>query len=228
MPLFAVKNVRDFAKLIDHTQLAPDADEGDIRKLCLEAKRYGFHCVCVNPYYVPLCAKLLKGSGVKICAVAGFPLGASRADIKASEARVAVAAGADEIDVVMNIGAMKSGRRRLVLGEIKKVRSAVRGKVLKVIIEVALLSKKEKLEACLIAKKAGADFVKTSTGFAAGGARVSDVRLMRAAVGDKMGVKAAGGIRNAGAFLKMLSAGASRIGTSGSVGIIRALKGEKR
>jgi len=216
-----------FEAFIDHTLLKADATVADIRGLCLEAKKYGFYSVCVNPANVRLCKNILSGSGVKVCTVAGFPLGASAAVTKAFEAKTAAKEGADEIDMVINVGALKSGRTGLVLDEIKLVRAAVPGKVLKVIIEAALLSRKEKILACRLAKKAGADLVKTSTGFASGGASVPDVRLLRGAAGSRLGVKAAGGIRDAKTFLKMIKAGASRVGTSNSVSIMREIRGAK-
>ena len=218
---FEMKNISGAAKLIDHTLLKPGAGRAELRKLCREARRYGFHSVCVNPANVKYSAGLLKGSGVKICSVAGFPLGASTADAKAFEAGEAVSNGADEIDMVVNIGALKSGNYELVLDEIRKVRSSVGGKTLKVIIEASLLSRKEKVKACLAAKSAGADFVKTSTGFSGGGAKASDVRLMRETVGSSMGVKPPEAWKSLSNILSMVKAGASRIGTSNSVVIAR-------
>ena len=215
-----------FAGMIDHTLLKAGATRGDIKKLCGEAVRYGFYSVCVNPVNAALCRRALKGSKVKVCLVVGFPLGACGTAAKVFETKEAVKAGADEIDMVIDIGALKSGDTGLVLGEIKQIRSAARGKTLKVIIETAFLSKEEIRTACLLAVAGGADFVKTSTGFAAGGANVPDVRLMRRTVGKKTGVKASGGIKDAGAFLKLIKAGASRIGTSSSVKIIREIKGK--
>jgi deoxyribose-phosphate aldolase len=218
----------DFAKLIDHTLLRAGATCRDIKKLCLEAKRFGFYSVCVNPVNIRFCRNILKDSGVKICAVAGFPLGASSIKTKVFETKDAVSAGADEIDLVLNIGALRSGRSGTVFYELKKVRSAARGKTLKIIIEASLLSKKEKILACLLAKRAGANFVKTSTGFGSGGASAADVRIMRKAVGKTMGVKAAGGIKDAVSFLRMIEAGASRIGTSNGVSILKGLNTKRR
>ncbi|MHB9154809.1 MAG: deoxyribose-phosphate aldolase [Endomicrobiales bacterium] len=209
------------ASLIDHTLLAADAAERDIERLCAEAKEFGFSTVCVNPVYVPLCARSLEGSPVKVCAVISFPLGACTTAAKVFEAKDALAAGAGELDMVMKIGALKSGDARLVREDIRAVREAARGAVLKVIIETGYLSKEEKVRACLLAREAGADFVKTSTGFGPGSATAEDVRLMRETVGPAMGVKAAGGIRTAESALAMISAGATRIGASRSVAIIK-------
>jgi deoxyribose-phosphate aldolase len=208
------------ASVIDHTLLKADATERDVRRLCREARRYRFAAVCVNPAYVPLAAELVSDAGVRVAAVIGFPLGASTIATKVSEARDAVRNGANELDIVMNIGALKSGKARYVLNELRSVRKATRGKILKVIIETAYLSKSEKIEACCLAKKAGADFVKTSTGFALSGATESDIRLMRKAVGAGMGIKAAGGIRTREQALRMLAAGATRIGASASIMIV--------
>jgi len=213
-----------FSKVIDHTLLKAQATERDIRMLCLEARKFGFYSVCVNPANIRLCKKLLKGSGIKICSVIDFPLGASKAEIKALQAREALRDGADEIDLVINIGALKSEKHSIVLDGIKKTRVVSRGKILKVIIETGLLTKNEKLTACRLVKKARADFVKTSTGFA-GGARASDVILLKRAVGDSIGVKASGGIKTAADMLKMLNAGASRIGTSSGTAIMRSIEG---
>lgn len=208
------------AKIIDHTLLKADASRKDVLKLCREARDYGFRTVCVSSSNVPLCRKALKGSGVKICSVAGFPLGSASSEAKAAEARQASRDGADEIDMVVNIGALKSGDLKYVLSDIKKVRKAVPGKTLKVIIEAGLLTRDEKIAACRLAKKAGADFVKTSTGFGSGGAEEADVALMKKVVGQKMGVKASGGIRSLDEACAMILAGASRIGTSSSVKIM--------
>lgn len=210
----------DFAHMIDHTLLKPNATQEEIGKLCEEAKKYGFASVCVNPAYVPLAAKLLKGSRVKVCTVIGFPLGSTTPTVKAIEARDAIANGADEIDMVINIGALKSGNYSLVLDDIKAVREATRGKVLKVIIETAYLTREEKIKACELSKQAGADFVKTSTGFGPHGATVDDVKLMREVVGPDMGVKASGGIRDYKTACEMIKAGATRLGTSASVAIV--------
>jgi deoxyribose-phosphate aldolase len=207
-------------RYVDHTLLKPNATQEEVGKLCEEAKAYCFASVCVNPSYVPLCAKLLAGSGVKVCTVVGFPLGSTTPTVKAIEARDAIANGADEIDMVINVGALKSGNDTAVFDDIRAVREATRGKVLKVILETSLLSNEEKVRACAMSKKAGADFVKTSTGFGGGGATVEDIRLMRNAVGPAMGVKASGGIRDAKAAEAMIAAGATRLGTSASVAIV--------
>lgn len=210
------------SRYVDHTLLKPNATQDEIGKLCDEAKSYCFASVCVNPSYVPLAARLLKGSGVKVCTVVGFPLGSSTATVKAIEARDSIAAGADEIDMVINIGALKSGNDAAVASDIRAVREATRGRVLKVILETGLLSKEEKVRACVLARNEGADFVKTSTGFSGGGATAEDVRLMRETVGPRMGVKASGGIRDAKAAADMIAAGATRLGTSASVAIVTA------
>lgn len=207
------------ARMIDHTLLKPNATQEEVAKLCEEARAYCFASVCVNPSYVALCARLLKGSGVLVCTVIGFPLGSTTPTVKAIEARDAIANGAEEIDMVLNVGALKSGNDALVLDDIKAVREATRGKVLKVILETAYLTKEEKVRACLLSKKAGADFVKTSTGFGPGGATAEDIALMRETVGPLMGVKASGGIRDAETARRMVEAGATRIGASASIAI---------
>jgi deoxyribose-phosphate aldolase len=221
---FLTGGLSGVASLIDHTLLKPDASFADVTKLCREAKQHGFYSVCVNPANIDICRRLLRNSQVKICAVVGFPLGASTAYVKEYEAKEAVKSGADEIDMVVNIGALKSGDFGLVSREIKLVRKAIPGKTLKVIIETGLLTREEKIATCLAAMKGGADFVKTSTGFAAG-ATARDVRLIRNMVGSSMGIKASGGIKTAGRFFKMLAAGATRIGTSSAVHIMKTLKG---
>ena len=208
------------APYIDHTLLKANATQEEIGKLCEEAKKYKFASVCVNPAYVSLCAQLLKGSGVKVCTVIGFPLGATTPTVKAIEARDAIANGADEIDMVINVGALKSGNYNLVLEDIKAVREATRGKILKVILETAYLTRDEKIKACQLSKEAGADFVKTSTGFGPSGATVEDIKLMREVVGTAMGVKASGGIRSTKDAADMVAAGATRIGASASVAIV--------
>lgn len=208
------------AKMIDHTLLKAEAAENEIVKLCEEAKKYRFASVCVNPFYVPLSAKLLKNSGVKVCTVIGFPLGSSTSATKAFEAQDAILKGADEIDMVINVGALKSGNSEAVLEDVKAVRKASQGKILKVIHETCLLSKEEKIKACQISKEAGADFVKTSTGFSTGGATVEDVRLMRETVGSQMGVKASGGVRTFEIAQALIEAGATRIGASASISIV--------
>jgi deoxyribose-phosphate aldolase len=200
--------------------LKPNATQEEVAKLCEEARAFCFASVCVNPSYVTFAAQLLRGSGVKVCTVVGFPLGSTTPTVKAIEARDAIANGADEIDMVINVGALKSGNDAVVFDDIKAVRDATRGRVLKVILETSLLNKEEKVRACAMSKKAGADFVKTSTGFAGGGATAEDVRLMRETVGPNMGVKASGGIRDAKAAAEMIAAGATRLGTSASVAIV--------
>ena len=207
-------------RYVDHTLLKPNATQEEVAKLCEEARQFCFASVCINPSYVALSAQLLRGSGVKICTVVGFPLGSTTSTVKALESRDAIANGADEIDMVINVGALKSGNDSLVYDDIKAVREATRGRVLKVILETSFLTKEEKVRACLLAKKAGADFVKTSTGFGGGGATVEDIRLMRETVGPLMGVKASGGIRDAKAAKDMIEAGATRLGTSASVAIV--------
>ncbi len=210
------------AAMIDHTLLKPDATEANVRKLCAEALEFCFASVCVNPTNVALSASLLKGSGVKVCTVIGFPLGATTPTAKAMETRDAIANGAQEVDMVINVGALKSGNYDLVKRDVQSVVDAANGAaIVKVIIETALLSDEEKVKACLIAKYAGADFVKTSTGFGPGGATVDDIELMRRTVGRSMGVKASGGIRDTDTARKMVAAGASRIGASASVGIVK-------
>src|SRR3989338_6105627 len=220
------KKGSDTARYVDHTLLKPNATQEEIAKLCDEAKNFCFASVCVNPSYVALAAQLLRGSGVKVCTVVGFPLGSTTPTVKAIEARDAIANCADEIDMVINIGALKSGNDVVVYDDIKAVRDATRGKVLKVILETSLLSNEEKVRACAAAKKAGADFVKTSTGFGGGGATVEDVKLMRETVGPLMGVKASGGIRDAKIAADMIAAGATRLGTSASIAIVTDAKSE--
>jgi deoxyribose-phosphate aldolase len=208
----------DLAKYIDHTILKAAAQMADIKQLCKEAKEYGFASVCVNSCWVPLCAELLKGSDVKVCSVVGFPLGANITAAKAFEAGIAVKEGAQEIDMVINIGLLKSGMLDDVKEDIKKVREATKGKVLKVIIETSYLTDEEKITICKIAAASGADFVKTSTGFSGKGATVEDVKLMASASG--LAVKASGGIKNKEDALKMIEAGASRLGTSSGIKIV--------
>ncbi|MDD3791423.1 MAG: deoxyribose-phosphate aldolase [Sphaerochaetaceae bacterium] len=211
----------EIAAYIDHTLLAPDATEEQIEKLCNEAKSYKFAAVCVNGTHTKLCRQLLEGSSVKVCTVVGFPLGASKGEVKAFETAQAVKDGAQEIDMVINIGLLKMGHHDQLLQDIKVVREASKGLPLKVIIETALLSDEEKREACHIAVKGGANFVKTSTGFSKGGASVEDVALMRHVVGLDIGVKAAGGIRAYSDAIAMIEAGASRLGTSSGVAIVK-------
>lgn len=212
------------AALIDHTLLKPEATRSDIEKLCAEARRYRFASVCVNPCWVPLAVAEVAGSGVKVCTVAGFPLGAGSTEIKRSETEVAVRVGAQEIDMVINIGALRSGDDETAKLDIQAVVETAhrRGAIVKVILETALLDDRQKAIACALASMAGADFVKTSTGFGPAGATVEDVALLRRAVGSEMGVKAAGGIRTLEDLKRMVAAGATRIGTSASVKIIEA------
>lgn len=211
------------AHMIDHTILKPDASQDQIAQLCYEAQKYGFASVCVNPTNVKLCAQLLKGSDVLVCTVVGFPLGATPTEVKVFEAQQAIRDGATEVDMVINVGALKSRDYELVERDIASVARACHADnaILKVIIEAALLTDEEKVIACQLSKVAGADFVKTSTGFGPGGATVEDVALMRRVVGPTMGVKAAGGIRTYEDAQKMIAAGASRIGASASVKIIQ-------
>jgi deoxyribose-phosphate aldolase len=210
------------ASLIDHTLLKPDAARPDIEGLCREAAQFCFASVCVNPNWVPLCRDLLRGSGVKVCTVIGFPFGAHLPDVKAYEARRAVEQGAEEVDMVINIGALKSKDYALVELDIRGVVQAVgRDTVVKVILETSLLTRDEKIMGCSLSKAAGADYVKTSTGFAGGGATVEDVRLMRETVGPEIGVKASGGIRTKEDVEAMVAAGATRIGASAGVKIVR-------
>ncbi len=211
----------DIAKYIDHTLLKPDATLEQIERLCKEAVEYHFYSVCVNSNWVPECAKKLRGTDVKVCAVVGFPLGAMDSRSKSFEARHAIEQGAQEIDMVINVGALKSGDLKTVEEDIRWVRRACRpGIILKVILETALLTDNEKVTACQIAKKAEADFVKTSTGFSSGGATVKDVALMRRTVGHKMGIKAAGGVHSFEDAKAMIDAGATRIGASAGIAIV--------
>ncbi|CDD91250.1 deoxyribose-phosphate aldolase [Coprobacillus sp. CAG:826] len=204
----------NYNKLIDHTNLKPNASIEDIEKLCMEAKQYDFMSVCVNPSFIPLCVKLLKGSNVKVCTVIGFPLGATLKNVKVMETKEAIEEGADEVDMVINISQLKAGNDEYVYQEIKDIRNASKGHILKVILETCLLTDEEIVRASKLALKAGADFIKTSTGFSTGGATVEAVRLMRQTVGDACGVKASGGIRTHEDLVKMVEAGANRIGTS--------------
>jgi deoxyribose-phosphate aldolase len=215
------------AGMIDHTLLKPTATEEQIRALCAEALEYRFASVCINPTWVPLCAHLLAGSPVKVCTVVGFPLGATLTAVKAYETHQVIAGGAQEVDLVINIGALKSGQDQVVQDDIAAVVSAARpaGALTKVIIETTYLTEDEKVRACLLTKAAGADFVKTSTGFGPSGATVEDVALMRRTVGPEMGIKAAGGIRTAADAQAMIAAGATRIGASAGARIVAELKG---
>ena len=219
----------DWASLVDHTLLKPEATENDIKKLCNEAIEFGFASVCVNPGWVKKAAEFLRGSSVPVCTVIGFPLGATLSDVKAYEARRAIFNGATEVDMVINIGALKSGDDCTVEDDIRAVAQAAHenGVLLKVIIETALLTDDEKVRACLASKNAGADFVKTSTGFAKGGATVEDVALMRRVVGADLGVKASGGVKGIEDARAMFEAGATRIGASVGVKIAQEASGVK-
>ncbi len=210
----------DLARLIDHTVLKPDATEAQVEQFCREALQHGFRSVCVNSVWVPFVAERLRGSEVRVCAVVGFPLGAMPSAIKAAETAAAVASGAQEIDMVIPVGALKDDRRDVVQADIAAVRAACPDAVLKVIIECCLLTDDEKRAACRASVAAGADFVKTSTGFSTGGATAGDVALMREAVGPALGVKASGGVRTPEAVAAMLAAGATRIGTSSGIALM--------
>jgi deoxyribose-phosphate aldolase len=211
----------DIARMIDQSLLKPDATRQQVEQLCMQGREYNFISIVVNPVWVRHCKDILGGTSVRVCTVSGFPLGASKPEIKAKEAEVAVRDGADEIDMVMNVGAFKTGDHMLVEKEIKDVRSAVgKDRVLKVIIEAGVLTDPEKEKAARIVKACGADFVKTSTGFGYGGATVEDVKLLRKVVGEGFGVKASGGIRDYRNALELIQAGANRIGTSSGVKIV--------
>jgi len=216
------------ASMIDHTLLKADATRQEIEHLCREASQFKFATVCVNPVWVATAARLLNGSGVGVCSVVGFPLGATTGDVKAYETRRAIYDGAREIDMVINVGALKSGDLRVVERDIEAVASTCRecGALSKVIIEAALLTDDEKITACTLAKAAGADYVKTSTGFGPGGATAADVALMRRVVGAEMGVKAAGGVRDLDGLKAMVAAGATRVGASAGVKIVQQARGE--
>ena len=216
-----------FASLIDHTLLKPEASRDDIRKLCQEAVRFGFASVCINPWNVPLAAELVRGSKVKVCTVIGFPLGATLSQVKIHEAEEAIKLGAQEVDMVINIGAVKSGQDEVVESDIRGVVEVAHrgGAICKVIFETSLLTIEEKVRAALASKRAGADFVKTSTGFSTGGATAEDVAILRAVVGSEMGVKASGGVRTFDDLKKMVCAGATRIGASASIKIMEQAAG---
>jgi len=220
------KTYPDLARMIDHTLLKPEATPSQVTKLCQEARQYQFAAVCVNPTHVRLCADLLHGSSVKVCTVIGFPLGATLTEVKVFEARTAIENGAAEVDMVINIGALKAGDVDLVEKDIRAVVQASHpmNALVKVIIETTLLTNEEKITACSLAKQAGADYVKTSTGFSTGGATSEDVALMRGVVGPEMGIKAAGGVRSLAEAEKMIKAGATRIGTSSGVKIVEETK----
>lgn len=212
---------RDLASLIDHTLLKPEASRAQVEHLCAEAARYGFASVCINPCWVSLCSRLLEGYTARVCTVIGFPLGASTSQVKAAEAALAVEQGAHEVDMVLNVGALKSAQYAYVQEDVRAVVEAVgRRAVVKVILETCLLSDEEKVLACELARRAGAHFVKTSTGFASGGATLGDVALMRRVVGEGIGVKASGGVRDQRTADLMVMAGATRIGASASVRIV--------
>jgi deoxyribose-phosphate aldolase len=227
--LHAAGGAGDVASYIDHTLLKPDATETEIDRLCAEAAEWRFATVCVNPTWVARAARRLKGTGVGVCAVVGFPLGATTPDVKQYEARRAIFDGANEIDMVINVGALKSGDLRLVGDDIRMVVAACDpcGVTSKVILETALLTDEEKVTACTLAKAAGADFVKTSTGFGPGGATAADIALMRRSVGQEMGVKASGGVRDLEQMKAMVAAGATRIGASAGVRIVKESRGQK-
>jgi deoxyribose-phosphate aldolase len=227
--LHAAGGAGEVASYIDHTLLKPDATETEIDRLCAEAAEWRFATVCVNPTWVARAARRLKGTGVGVCSVVGFPLGATTPDVKQFEARRAIFDGAAEIDMVLNVGALKSGDVRLVSDDIRMVVGACDpcGVISKVILETALLTDEEKVTACTLAKAAGADFVKTSTGFGPGGATAADIALMRRIVGEDMGVKAAGGVRDLEQMKAMVAAGATRIGASAGVRIVKESRGEQ-
>ncbi len=222
-------SARDWASLIDHTLLKPEATDEDIKRLCAEAARYGFASVCVNPAWVKVATCSLRGTHVPVCTVIGFPLGATVSDVKAYEARRAILDGAREVDMVINIGALKSGDDCLVEHDIRSVAEVAHEYdcICKVIIETALLTDDEKVRACIAAKNAGADFVKTSTGFSKGGATVADIALMRRTVGSELGVKASGGVKGLDDARKLVEAGATRIGASVGVKIAQEAAGAK-
>ena len=213
---------KTIAAMIDHTLLKPEATPAQIEKLCAEAAEYHFASVCVNPVYIPLAARLLKGTGVKVCCVVGFPFGAIAPEQKAAEAASCAAMGAEELDMVIHVGAAKAGDWALVQRDIEGVVKAAAGHTVKVIIETCLLTDEEKVKACEAAKAAGAHFVKTSTGFSTGGATTHDIALMRKTVGPEMGVKASGGIRDYATAMAMIEAGANRIGASAGIAIVAA------
>lgn len=218
------------AALIDHTLLKPEASRAEIANLCEEARQFGFASACVNPYWVGFCADALAGALSRVCAVIGFPLGANEMRTKIAEAELALDQGATELDMVQNIGALRSGEVDTVRNEIAAISRLAHSRkaIVKVILEICLLSDEEKLTACRIAIEANADFVKTSTGFSKSGATVEDVRLMKQAVGSSAGVKASGGIRTFEDLQRMIEAGATRIGTSSGVAIVRSLTGAER
>ncbi len=212
------------ASYIDHTLLKPNATPEDVKRLCEEAKKYKFHSVCVNPYFVSLAKEELKGTGIKVVSVVGFPLGSTFKEVKVLEAKKCCEAGADEIDMVMNLAAFKSGNYDYVEEEIREVVEEVKPRIVKVIIETCYLSPEEKRIAAEIVMRAGAHFVKTSTGFGPEGAKVEDVKFLKSIVGDRIGIKASGGIRDAKKAIQMIEAGATRIGASHGVEIVESLE----
>ena len=218
----------EMARFIDHTLLKPDSTRDDINHLCQEAIRFNFYSVCVNPIYVSLASKILQGSDVKVCSVVGFPFGSNVPEVKAFEAEKAILDGANEIDMVINLGALKSGNlekvRKDIQGVVNKAKDVQKDVKIKVIIETGLLSEKEKIIACKIVKESGADFVKTSTGINSTGATIEDVKLLRKSVGAELGVKASGGIRSYETAKNLITAGASRLGTSSGSKIINEIK----
>lgn len=229
VPDVRTMTAHDFAHLIDHTLLKPDVIEAAIRQLCTEALRHSFASVCVNPTWITLCAELLDESPVKICTVIGFPLGANQSDVKVYEAEHALRAGAQELDMVINVGRLKDKDFALVYDDIAGVVRVghAQGALVKVILETGLLSEEEKIAACVICREAGADFVKTATGFSGGGATVADIALMHKVVGSTLGVKASGGVRTGKDARAMVAAGASRIGTSAGMRIVEELMGQE-
>ncbi len=223
--LGSIPSDRNIGKFIDHTQLKADTTEEDVKKLCYEADENGFASVCINPCWVPLCAELLKNSESKVCTVIGFPLGATSTESKVHEVQIAKEQGAVEFDMVINIGLLKSKKYRDVFDDMKAVVDTVAPDTVKVIIETALLTDEEKIEACVLAKEAGAHFVKTSTGFSKAGATVHDVELMKRVVGEDVEVKASGGVKDFETAIEMLKAGATRIGASAGIAIVHGDKG---
>lgn len=218
----------NLAKFIDHTILKPNATQEDVKKICQEAKEYGFASVCVNQYYTKFVKEQLATSEVKVCTVVGFPLGAVSSEIKAFETTKAIEDGADEIDMVINIGALKDEKYDYVLNDIKAVVEAAKPALVKVILETCLLTDKEKVKACQLSLEAGANFVKTSTGFSTGGATVSDIKLMRETVGSEVGVKASGAVRDYETAIAVIEAGANRIGASAGIAIVNMEKSSSK
>ncbi len=219
--------MKNLASYIDHTLLAQNASFNQIKKLCDEAKEHNFCSVCVNSSYVAFAKENIKDSSVKVCSVVGFPLGAMSTKAKAYEAKEAIKDGADEIDMVINVGWLKSNRIDLVKEDIKALRDATEEKILKVILETALLNEEEIKEVCLVAKELKVDFVKTSTGFSTRGASLEDIKIFKSVAGDEIGIKASGGIRSYEKALEMIEAGATRLGTSSGIAIVKGLEGKK-